>query len=146
MLSGTVAILVLRLTLPARVILLCTVLMPLGIVALIVGIADSGLAVLSIGLVVAGFGVGAGFCGAMCTLLPCAGAHERAELLAVFFIVAYLAMSLPAIGAGYLSDLIGLSATAEVFGSVVILLTVFGYFLLRTNDVFSEETLTTPGE
>jgi hypothetical protein len=43
----------------------------------------------------AGSGFGAGFQGAMRTVLPTAKAHERAGVLSVVFVVSYLAMGIP---------------------------------------------------
>jgi hypothetical protein len=68
----------------------------------------------------AGSGFGAGFQGAMRTILPTAKAHERAGVLSVVFVVSYLAMGLPAIAAGFLvSRGSALLATAHHFGIVV---------------------------
>lgn len=71
----------------------------------------------------AGSGFGAGFQGAMRTVLPTAKAHERAGVLSVMFVVSYLAMGLPAIAAGFLvSHGTALLATAQSFGTVVAVL------------------------
>jgi MFS family permease len=71
----------------------------------------------------AGSGFGAGFQGAMRTVLPTAKPHERAGVLSVVFVVSYLAMGLPAIVAGFVISHGGaLLATAQSFGAVVIAL------------------------
>jgi hypothetical protein len=68
----------------------------------------------------AGSGFGAGFQGAMRTVLPTAKAHERAGVLSVIFVVSYLAMGLPSVLAGFLvSRGSTLLATAHHFGIVV---------------------------
>ena len=50
--------------------------------------------------------------------------RERAGLLATFYVMSYLAFSLPAVAAGLSVPLIGLSAVAYAYGAVVILLAV----------------------
>jgi hypothetical protein len=74
----------------------------------------------------AGSGFGAGFQGAMRTVLPTAKAHERAGLLSVVFVVSYVAMGIPAIVAGFfVSHGAGLLLTAQYFGAVVAALAAF---------------------
>lgn len=74
----------------------------------------------------AGSGFGAGFQGAVRTILPAAKAHERAGVLSVVFVVSYLAMGLPAMAAGFFVSHGGaLLATAQIFGAVVVLLSLF---------------------
>ena len=48
--------------------------------------------------------------------------QHRAEVMSAFYIVAYLAISLPAILAGALVEPLGLQTTFELFGSAVALL------------------------
>src|SRR5439155_4470377 len=75
---------------------------------------------------VAGSGFGAGFQGAMRTVLPTAKAHERAGVLSVVFVVSYLAMAIPAIVAGFFVSHGGaLLPTAQHFGFVVEALAAF---------------------
>jgi hypothetical protein len=74
----------------------------------------------------AGSGFGAGFQGAVRTVLPTAKAHERAGVLSVLFVVSYLAMGAPAIAAGFFVSHGGaLLATAQHFGAVVEALAAF---------------------
>ena len=71
----------------------------------------------------AGSGFGAGFQGAVRTVLPTAKAHERAGVLSVVFVVSYLAMGVPTIIAGFfVSRGAQLLATAQEFGAVVAIL------------------------
>ena len=75
---------------------------------------------------VAGSGFGAGFQGAMRTVLPTAKAHERAGVLSVVFVVSYLAMAIPSIVAGFFVSHGGaLLPTAQHFGFVVETLAAF---------------------
>jgi len=74
----------------------------------------------------AGSGFGAGFQGAMRTVLPTANVHERAGVLSVVFVVSYLAMGIPAIVAGFFVSRGGaLLLTAQHFGAVVTALAAF---------------------
>jgi hypothetical protein len=57
-------------------------------------------------------------------VLPYAQPGERAGLLAAYFVEGYLSFSLPALAAGFLAPVVGLTLTAEVYGIGVILLAV----------------------
>ncbi|NYI66819.1 MFS family permease [Spelaeicoccus albus] len=78
------------------------------------------------GAVVSGYGFGAGFQGALRTVLPLAGAAERAGLLAGVYVISYLANALPSIGAGIVDTVWGLRVSVDVFGTVVIALALIG--------------------
>lgn len=71
----------------------------------------------------AGGGFGAGFQGAIRSVVPIAAPHHRAGLLSVVFVVSYLAMGVPAIAAGFaLSDGAAILAVSQWFGSFVLAL------------------------
>jgi predicted MFS family arabinose efflux permease len=106
--------------------------MTFGVSALIAGVAltlvatrQGGLPLFFAGAVLAGAGFGAGFQGAIRTVLPLVSAHERAGVLSVLYVVSYLAMGVPAVigGVGVVYGG-GLLATAREFGAVVIGLAV----------------------
>ena len=69
--------------------------------------------------VIAGAGFGVAFLGALRALSSAIPADERAAVMSAFYVVAYLAISLPAILAGVLVTPLGLDATFELFGSVI---------------------------
>lgn len=80
----------------------------LGAVGLVVGVAitllaftTSSLPVFFAGVVLAGFGFGAGFQGAIRTVLPLAAANKRAGVLSILYVISYLAMGLPAVIGGF---------------------------------------------
>jgi MFS family permease len=84
------------------------------------------------GLAASGIGFGSGFQGAVRSVVSQANADERAGVLAVIFVIAYLAFGLPAIGAGYLlvqGSL--LPSVANEFGLAIMLLAVVPLMLLR---------------
>ena len=74
------------------------------------------------GSLIAGIGFGTSFSGTLRALLPTAEPHHRAGLLSTFYVQAYLAFSLPAVAAGLLVPLAGLSTVTYVYGAVVIVL------------------------
>ncbi|MET0291112.1 MAG: MFS transporter [Steroidobacteraceae bacterium] len=101
-----------------------------GAVALLAGmiVTSGGLAWQSsfaffAGAVISGAGFGAAFQGALRSVLAAAHAHERAATLSVVFVIAYLAMGIPAIAAGWLVARDGnLLLTAREFVAVILAL------------------------
>jgi predicted MFS family arabinose efflux permease len=103
--------------------------MVLGTSALVVGVGITLLAITHasatgffIGTAIAGVGFGAGFQGALRSVLPLAAMHERAGVLSAIYVVCYLAMGLPAVGAGFLVEHLGVLTTAREYGVVVMVL------------------------
>ena len=74
------------------------------------------------GTALSGVGFGASFNGAMRSLVPLATPLERAGLMASFFVLSYLAFSLPAIAAGLSVGLFGLKPTAMGYGSLLVVM------------------------
>ena len=74
------------------------------------------------GTAIAGAGFGAGFQGGLRTIVPLAGPAERAGVIAVIYVISYLALGLPAIGAGVLVVHTTVTHTAVLFGIAVIAL------------------------
>jgi MFS family permease len=72
--------------------------------------------------VIAGAGFGAGFQGGLRTIVERAGAEERAGVIAVVYVISYLALGLPAIGAGVLVVHTTVTHAAVLFGLGVIAL------------------------
>ncbi len=132
-LSGAVAIMAAR-GRPAFFALMAGgVMLALGVLAILLGV-HSGLApILLAGSVLAGVGFGAGFLGALRTVMTLAAPTERAGLMAAFYIECYLANSLPAIAAGYLVRRTGLLATATIYGVAIIVLTLLAITLALVN-------------
>lgn len=135
--SGAVTVLVLRAAAPRSV-------MQLGAVALVVGVAITLVAInggsipgFFAGTVVAGIGFGAGFQGAVRSVIPLAGPHERAGVLSIVYVISYLAMGLLAVIAGFLVvHGGGLLTTAREYGiTVIVLAALAGLGLLRGHRV-----------
>jgi predicted MFS family arabinose efflux permease len=84
--------------------------------------------------VTAGVGFGVAFLGALRTLSAAIPNEHRAEVMSALYVVAYLAISVPAIVAGILVTELGLITTFEIFGSVVAaiaLLVAYGAWATR---------------
>jgi MFS family permease len=124
MLAAALTVAALR-QLPAqRLLVIGTAALSLGVFVSLLGIWQHSVAMLFAGSVIAGFGFGASFAGSLSTLLPTAEAHQRAGLLAAFYVLSYLAFSLPALAAGVAVPYAGLAVVAYVYGAVVILLAI----------------------
>ncbi|MGY1653071.1 MFS transporter [Geodermatophilus sp. SYSU D01119] len=91
---------------------------------LLLALATGALWLFFVSSTVAGLGFGATFLGAVATVTAGVAPGHRAGLLSSVFVVGYLAFSIPAIVAGIVSGSVGLRATAEVYGAVVVLLAV----------------------
>ena len=120
--SGALAVLALRGARPHTVMLLGTVWLFAGVGVTLLGMgARSSLAFFA-GAVIAGAGFGAGFQGAIRTVVPLAAPHERSGLLSTVYVASYLAMGLPAVVGGDLVVHGGLLPAAREYGIAVMLL------------------------
>lgn len=94
-----------------------------GVGITLLAITATSEALFFVGTVVAGAGFGAGFQGAIRTVIPLARPHERAGVLSVIYLVSYLAMGLPAVIAGFLVvHAGGVLTTAREYGIAVMAL------------------------
>lgn len=98
----------------------------IGFALLLVGVDLAMTAVMLVGSVAAGIGFGLGFKGSVATILGAAAPAERASVTAVFYVISYLCNSLPSMAAGALSQAIGLSPTANIYGAIIIVVALFG--------------------
>ncbi|MBM9468514.1 hypothetical protein [Nakamurella leprariae] len=78
----------------------------------------------AVGSTVAGLGVGAALSGTFKVLAPLPAPAERAEFFAAFFVVGYLAFSIPAVIAGFAAASVGLVITGTVYAVGLIVLAV----------------------
>ena len=121
-LSGAVAVLFVR-TRPARLVLAGgTAALVVGLSVTLAGVQLHSIAAFFVGSIIAGLGFGAAFNGTLRSLVPLAEAHERAGLMSTFFVLSYLAFSLPAIAAGLLAGRIGLQAASVGYGLLLVAL------------------------
>jgi MFS family permease len=91
----------------------------LGMGLLALSLAVTSLALLVIGITLAGAAQGLGFRAALADVNQAAPAAQRAEVDSSFFVVAYLAISVPVIGEGMLAQTASLRTAGLVFAAVV---------------------------
>lgn len=92
----------------------------LGVVLIVFSVvAGSGVLYL-VGSAVAGAGFGVGFLGGLRSLVGAIPATDRASVMSAFYLVAYASLSVPALLAGLVVGRVGLLATFEGFGIIVI--------------------------
>ncbi|MGE8333684.1 MFS transporter [Pseudomonas laurylsulfatiphila] len=103
-------------------LLLGASMMPTGVVMVLLGVHSASLPLFFLGTLVAGCGFGSGFLGTLRSLVPLALPHERAGLVSTYYALSYLAFCLPSLLAGNLSRTLGLVATVDGYGAVLILL------------------------
>jgi MFS family permease len=133
--SAGLAVFLLRATDPQRLI-------TLGAAALAVGSAGVAAALVvhsplafAVAALVAGAGFGMGFQGGIRTVLATAGVAQRAGLLSLLFVVAYVALGLPAVLAGWMSVRSGnLVAVAVVFAGFVLALALLAWRHARAHE------------
>ncbi|HEU4730711.1 MAG TPA: MFS transporter [Kofleriaceae bacterium] len=100
-----------------------TAALAIGVAITLVATTTSSLAIFFVGAVLAGAGFGAGFQGAIRSVLPLARPHERAGVLSVLYVIAYLSMGLPAVLGGLRAvHGGGIVATAREYGLAVMAL------------------------
>ncbi|HVZ73569.1 MAG TPA: MFS transporter [Polyangia bacterium] len=121
--TGALTVLLSRLR-PARSVMLGgSAALIVGVAMVLVAVAQSSLVLFFAGMTIMGTGFGAGFQGALRTVVPLAQPHERAGVLSLVYVVAYLAMGVPAVVAGLrVVHGGGLVTTAREYGFVVMAL------------------------
>jgi MFS family permease len=90
-----------------------------GMVAIVVAAATDSAALYWVGSVIAGAGFGVDFLSGLRALGGSIPPEHRAQVMSAYYVVAYGAISVPAVLAGVLVTPLGLITTFEVFGSVV---------------------------
>ncbi len=125
-LTGAAAILVLRQRPVALALNVGSGALAIGFAIILCGVQWGAAGLMITGMAVTGAGFGAGFLGAVRTLMPLAHPDERGALLSAYYVECYLAFSLPAIGAGFLARDLGITLATDIYGAVVIGLAVVG--------------------
>ncbi len=111
--------------------------LPLGCAILIIGAALIGLGIALAmiwvflgGALIAGFGQGIGFRAGMGAIAAASPADQRGSVTSTFFVVVYVALSIPVVGIGLVSRSIGLAPTGVGFAAFVALLSAVALVLL----------------
>lgn len=113
-----------------KVLQLGASLLPAGVALILIAVHTASLSLFFVGTLVAGCGFGAGFLGAVRSLVPLALPHERAGLMSAFYVLSYLAFCMPALLAGSLTRTFGLVASTDGYGAVLIVLALGALFTL----------------
>lgn len=123
-LSGALMIFTLRNHPADKVLRLGAGLLAVGVTLILAAVHSASLPLFFVATLIAGSGFGAGFLGALRSVVPLALPHERAGLMSAFYVLSYLAFCLPSLLAGNLIRSFGLIATTDGYGAVLILLSV----------------------
>ncbi|WP_321864221.1 MFS transporter [Pseudomonas paraveronii] len=134
-LSGALMIFSLRNRPANKVLRLGASLLAVGVALILVAVHSASLPLFFIATLIAGSGFGAGFLGALRSVVPLALPHERAGLMSAFYVLSYLAFCLPSLLAGNLIRSFGLIATTDGYGAVLIVLTLGALAGLLRQDV-----------
>jgi len=90
-----------------------------GVLVIVAAAATASGTLYLLGSVVGGAGFGAAFLGGLRTLVAAIPPAHRASVMAAFFVVCYVSLSVPAVLAGVVDTYLPLETTFEIFGSVV---------------------------
>jgi MFS family permease len=109
---------------PKRAVAAGSAVLVVAMVMLVVALRFSSLWGLVLAGAVAGIGQGLSFGRGLAAVSECTPPDRRAEVSSSYFLVAYVALSLPVIGFGAAAQHWGLQLTGEVFAGVVGVLAV----------------------
>jgi MFS family permease len=100
---------------PRRAVAFGCAILAVGMVVLAMALHFSSLPLLLVAAVVAGVGQGISFSRGLAAISEVAPANRRAEVSSTYFVVAYVALSLPVIGEGFASQVVGLRTAGVTF-------------------------------
>ncbi len=113
--------------------------LPLGCAGLVVGMACVGSAIvlaclglLVAGAIVAGLGQGVSFRAGLGQVTAASPVTRRGEVASSFFVVLYIAVSIPVVGLGVVTELVGLTVGGVLFTAMVAVLALVAMGLLIT--------------
>jgi len=101
-----------------------------GVTPVALGIHVQSLALFMAGAVIAGMGQGVAFRAGMGAIAAASPAAERAAVTSTFFIVAYVAISVPVIGIGLMASVLSLKTTGVIFSVFVGLMAALALLIL----------------
>jgi predicted MFS family arabinose efflux permease len=96
-----------------------SVTLALGVALIVLAAAENSAVALIVGAVVGGAGFGLAFLGSLRALSAQIPSAHRAGVMSAFFVIAYAALSIPAVLAGFVARPLGLEPTFELLGSAV---------------------------
>ena len=104
---------------PQRAVALGCAILALGMVILVAALQFSSLAGLIAAAPVSGVGQGISFSRGLAAVAERTPAERRAEVSSTYFVVAYIAISLPVISEGFAARAVGLRTSGIVFATSV---------------------------
>jgi len=133
LLCGTGAVVIYRLRAwdLGRALMLSAVFLAAGLALTLAGLVAETIVLAALGTLVAGVGFGASARGTFGTIASIALPEERGGLFAVFYVISYLAFSLPALAAGLASTEAGLRPTAIVYAAAALVLSLLAALAQR---------------
>ncbi|MBE8593923.1 MFS transporter [Pseudomonas sp. MAFF 301449] len=140
-LSGALMIFTLRNRPADKVLRLGAALLAVGVTLILTAVHSASLSLFFIATLIAGSGFGAGFLGALRSVVPLALPHERAGLMSAFYVLSYLAFCLPSLLAGNLIRSYGLIVTTDGYGAVLIVLALGALVGLRVQDTSRQSNI-----
>ncbi|GAA0270497.1 MFS transporter [Pseudomonas rhodesiae] len=132
--SGALMIYGLRHRAADKVLRLGAMLLALGVALILGAVHTASLPLFFVATLIAGSGFGAGFLGAVRSVVPLAQPHERAGLMSAFYVLSYLAFCIPSLLAGTLTRTFGLIATTDGYGASLIVLALSALMVLLLQD------------
>jgi MFS family permease len=93
-----------------------------GAIGIISGVFARSLATMITGQAIAGAGFGACFTASLLLIFPLAPAHQRAGVVSVIYVIAYIAFGVPIVIAGQLAGPLGLVPTVFWYSTLTVLL------------------------
>ncbi|OXS20493.1 MFS transporter [Pseudomonas rhodesiae] len=132
--SGALMIYGLRHRAADKVLRLGAMLLALGVALILGAVHTASLPLFFVATLIAGSGFGAGFLGAVRSVVPLAEPHERAGLMSAFYVLSYLAFCIPSLLAGTLTRTFGLIATTDGYGASLIVLALSALMALLLQD------------
>lgn len=130
-LAGALAIYAVRQRPPQPLLRTSALLLGAGLILTLGGVHLHSALLFFGGTLVAGLGFGAGFNAAMRSLVPAARPHERAGLMSTFFVLSYLAFSVPSLLAGLAVGWFGLHDAALGYGALLLVLVAAAWITTR---------------
>lgn len=107
----------------------CIILMA-GVVLVGIAIALASLGLLVAGAIVSGFGQGLVFRAGVACIAEDSPAHQRAAVTSTYFVILYIAISIPVVGVGAANQWFGMRASGIGFAIAAVLLTLSALLIL----------------
>lgn len=119
---------------PERAVAIGCAIMVLAMVILALGLQFSSITSLIAAAVVAGVGQGISFSRGLAAILEQTPADRRAEVSSTYFVVAYVALSIPVVGLGFTAQHLGLRTAGVSFAVAVAILSAVCFWAILAQE------------